>query len=122
MVGYKAVMVRKLAIITGWMAVIAIVFSTLSPIGLRPRTGHPDAERFLAFFLAGACLAIGYPRCRRWVSLGIVVGGALLEAGQFLVAGRDAHVHDAAVKVVGGVVGITLAAIADHLATRQRPI
>ncbi len=112
-------MIRRLAIVIGWMAVTVIVFSTLSPIGLRPRTGHPDTERFLAFFLAGACLAIGYPRYRRWVSLGVVIGGALLEAGQLLIPGRDAHVHDAAVKIIGGVIGITLAAVADHLATRR---
>ena len=115
-------MVRRLAIIIGWMAVVAIVFSTLSPISLRPRTGHPDTERFVAFFIAGACFAIGYPRYRRWVSLGIVVGGTLLEVAQLTVPGRDAHVHDALVKIAGGVAGLTLAALADHLVTRQRLI
>ena len=113
-------MIRRLAIVVGWMAVLTIVFATLSPIGLRPKTGHPDLERFGAFFLAGACFAIGYPRFRRWASLAIVVGAAMLEAGQLLVPGRDAHVHDAIVKIIGGIVGLTLAALADHVLTRRK--
>ncbi|WP_158914702.1 VanZ family protein [Caulobacter sp. S45] len=107
-------MVRKLALAIGWLIVAVIVFSTLSPIHLRPKTGHPDFERFVAFFLAGACFAVAYPRHRRWVSAAIVVGACLLEAAQLLVPGRDAHVHDAVVKVVGGLVGMAIAALIDH--------
>ena len=88
-------MIRRLAIVVGGAAVLVIVFATLSPIGLRPKTGHPDLESFGAFFLAGACFAIGYPRYRRWVSMGIVIGASALEAAQLLVPGRDVHVHDA---------------------------
>jgi peptidoglycan/LPS O-acetylase OafA/YrhL len=107
-------MVRKLAMIGGWLVVAVIVFSTLSPLHLRPKTGHPDLERFAAFFLAGACFAVAYPRHRRLVSAALVVGAALLEAAQLLVPGRDAHVHDAVIKAVGGVAGLTLAALAEH--------
>ena len=114
-------MIRRLALVAGWLAVAIIVFATLSPIGLRPKTGHPDLERFGAFFLAGACFAVAYPKRRRWVSVAIIIGAGLLEAGQLLVPGRDAHLHDAIVKAVGGVVGLTLAALADHLLARGRP-
>ena len=113
-------MVRKLALVAGWLVVAVIVFSTLSPIHLRPKTGHPDLERFAAFFLAGGFFAVAYPRYRRWVSAGIVIGAIGLEAAQLLVPGRDAHIHDAVVKVIGGVLGLTLTALADHAVQTQR--
>ena len=108
-------LIRRIALVLGWLAVAVIVYSTLSPIHLRPRTGHPDFERFAAFFLAGACFAVAYPHQRRLVSAAIVGGACVLEAAQLLVPGRDAHIHDAAIKALGGVVGLTLAALADHL-------
>ena len=107
-------MIRKTALVLGWLTVFMIVYSTLSPIQLRPRTGYPDVERFGAFFLAGGCFAIAYPRHRRWVSLALVVGAGLLEASQLLAPGRHAHLHDAVVKAVGGIVGLTIAALAEH--------
>ena len=115
-------MIRRCALVVGWMAVVSIAFSTLSPIGLRPKTGYPDEERFLAFFMGGACLAIGYPRYRCRVSLGVVIGGSFLEAAQLFIPGRDAHVHHAVVKIIGGLAGLTFAAIAEHLASHQQRV
>lgn len=104
-------MIRRFAVVLGWLALAAIVFSTLSPLHLRPRTGHPDLERFAAFFLAGACFAWAYPRRWRLVLFAVVVVAGLLEAAQLLVPGRDAHVHDAVIKAVGGAAGVALAAL-----------
>ena len=113
-------MIRRLAIVLGWMAALIIVFATLSPIGsgqgrviptriASPRSTSPThASPSAILATAGR------------VSLGVVMGSALLEAGQLLVTGRDAHVHDAAVEIVGGVAGLTLAALGEHFVSRSR--
>ena len=113
-------MIRRVALVTGWMLVSIIVFSTLSPIGLRPKTGFPDLERFVAFLLAGASFAVAYPNRRGWVLAALVVGAGFLEVGQLFVPGRDGHLHDAIIKATGGIIGVASMAVAEHLAKRTR--
>ena len=114
-------MIRKLALALGCLALAVIVFSTLSPLSLRPKTGYPDLERFVAFFLVAACFAVAFPRRAWMVLVAVVLGAALLEAAQLLVPGRDAHVHDAAVKAAGGVLGLMAATLADRWAVARFP-
>ncbi len=98
--------------VLGGLALALIVFSTLSPLHLRPRTGHPDLERFAAFFLAGGCFAWADPPRWRGMLIAVVAIAAGLEAAQLFVPGRDAHVHDAVIKAAGGVAGVLLAVLA----------
>lgn len=105
---------RRLARGLGWIAAAYVAFVTLSPIRYRPQTGHPNLERFAAFFLIGAAFSLGYPTVRRRVSAMLVLGAAALEAGQLFVPGRDAHISDAGVKALGALAGLTLAALAEH--------
>ena len=51
-----------------WLLAGAIVFWTLGPVADRPQSGHPQAERFAAFFVLAVCWALAYPR-RPWVVL-----------------------------------------------------
>jgi hypothetical protein len=90
------------------MAVAAIAYATLCPIGLRPHLATADQERFGAYLVLGFLLSFTLPR--RWaaVSVLVVLLACGLEAGQLLVPGRDAHVHDALVKSLGGVAGVSL--------------
>jgi di/tricarboxylate transporter len=106
-----ASMIRRLAVVLGCLALAIIVFSTLSPLHLRPRTGHPDLERFAAFFLAGGCFAWADPR--RWLGMliAVVAVAAGLEVAQLFVPGRDAHLHDAMIKAAGGGAGVILGAL-----------
>lgn len=51
------------AIVLAWLVLIGLAAVTLVPIGLRPHsTFSPHVERFLAFAVAGLCLALAYPR------------------------------------------------------------
>ena len=50
--------VRALAVAAFLTLLAVIAFSTLSPIGWRPQTGHVHAERIGAFLLLGASLAL----------------------------------------------------------------
>ncbi len=93
--------------LVAWLLLAIIAFSTLSPIGLRPETGAPpNLERAAAYGLFGLVFALAYPR-RLWLGIGMIVVSALgLECMQLLVATRDARLTDAAVKLLGGGVGL----------------
>jgi hypothetical protein len=95
----------------GWSLLAAVIFITLSPIGWRPVTGAPpDLERFAAFPVLGGVFCFGYPKCRGVVLLLLVALAVSLETLQHLVPTRDGRVHDAAMKVLGGAVGVFVSA------------
>jgi len=85
---------------------VAIAFSTLSPIELRPATRAPaDIERFATFALVGAAFCLGYPKRRGTILLMVIGLVGLLETAQHLVPGRHGQIHDAAVKASGVILG-----------------
>lgn len=108
--------------VLAWLALVAIIFVTLSPIGLRPHVGPAIAERSVAFAIAGFLFAIAYPR-RIWVTLVTVLGSALvLEVLQVLTPTRHGQLLDALSKVIGGCVGIAAGLIVLWLWSRiMRP-
>lgn len=113
---------RRFAAIAGWAALLTILFSTLSPISDRPHIPFlgADAERFLAFFAAGATFAFAYPR-QRWLLLAGIVALAIgLEWLQTLEETRHGMPHDAMVKIAGATLGSILAAAFDTMAERLR--
>jgi hypothetical protein len=95
---------------TAWLLVAAIVFVTLSPVGLRPDTGAPASiERFAAFAALGGVFCLGYPKHRMAVLLFVVAVAGALEALQNLVPGRHGRIADAAVKALGAAAGVLVA-------------
>jgi hypothetical protein len=100
-----------------WLLVVAVAFSTLSPIQLRPTLGAPaDVERFIAFALIGGAFGLGYPK-HRFVIVLLVIGLAgLLEASQHLVPSRHGQLHDFVAKGLGALTG-ALAASFMHRTT-----
>ena len=98
-----------------WAFFALVVFWTWGPVRFRPSFGHPNLERFAAFFVLAALTALIY-RFRRWL-LGFAIAAAaiILEVGQQFIPGRDARVSDAMVKVAGAVIGVVLIAILQSL-------
>ncbi|SIR47178.1 hypothetical protein SAMN05880592_12325 [Bosea sp. TND4EK4] len=99
-----------------------ILFSTLSPIDIRPHLAEwsPDTERFLAYALAGSLLCFAYPR-QRWFVLAAIVAVALgLEWAQTWEATRHGRPHDAVVKLLGATVGASIAFLLDQMIARLR--
>lgn len=94
--------------IASLVILIAIVFVTLSPIGLRPQTGHPGLERAAAYLLLGATLGVGFSRWIWHALIFIVCVAGVLELLQFVDPGRHARLGDMLVKAAAGVIGITL--------------
>jgi VanZ family protein len=94
-------MVRKLVVVAAWVTFGLICFVTLSPIGLRPQTGDPRLERFVAYALLGALFMAAYPRHFVKLALFLAVAALGLEALQHLTPDRHGHVADAVEKVAG---------------------
>jgi hypothetical protein len=82
-----------------------VAFVTLCPIGLRPHLATANEERFGAYFILGALIALAARRRGLAATAFVVVLAFGLEAAQLLTPGRDAAVSDAMVKALGGVFG-----------------
>jgi VanZ family protein len=105
--------------IIGWLALAFIAFATLSPIDVRPVLAEGLIEHFVAFALLGLALALAYPNRVVFV-VAIVVGGAVaLEILQLLTPDRHGRLFDAAVKVAGGICGISAGRLAVMLLRRK---
>ena len=103
---YLAVVIHRISIITGWLALGLIVFVTLSPVGGRPSLASPHLEHFAAFALLGLAFALAYPN-RVLLVVTIVIGAAIsLEALQLLTPDRHGRAVDAFAKSLGGISGI----------------
>jgi VanZ family protein len=113
-------MISRIAAMSAWSLLVAIAFVTLSPIDLRPHTGHDIAERALAFSALGAAFGVGYPR-RPGFAIAITCAAAVgLEMAQVLAPGRHARLFDAGEKLVGGLVGVAIAILWLALFARRR--
>ena len=113
-------MINKLAAALGWLLLAAITFSTLSPIALRPHTGHVVLERVLAFAAVGAAFGVGYPRRMSLAAAITIASAVLLEAAQLLIRGRHARLIDAGEKLLGGLIGLGIAAVVLAIAASFR--
>jgi len=104
-------MIQKISAVSAWLLLGAIAFATLSPMDLRPQTGHSLAERVCAFAALGAAFGLGYPR-RPPFALAVTLAAAVgLELAQLLSPDRHARLLDAGEKLAGGLIGVTIAVL-----------
>jgi VanZ family protein len=106
-------MMRKYVLIVACLLLAFVVFATLSPIHLRPKTGHPNLERFAAFLVLGSAYTLALPRRAGLVAVCLVVGAFALEAAQRWAPTRDPDVNDALMKALGALAGVTITRVAD---------
>ncbi|MDQ0321975.1 VanZ family protein [Pararhizobium capsulatum DSM 1112] len=95
--------------IFSWLLIAAVVFVTISPIGLRPHTLITVSfDRALAFALIGCAFALGYPN--RWLSLCVflIVAAFGIEVMQYWAPTRHPHFADASVKAAGAIFGMVI--------------
>lgn len=112
----NGMMTSRLFKIAAWLALAAIVFVTVSPIGLRPYDPlSVDLDRALAFCLMSGLFVFAYPR--HWIAVLVLtfLGAGVIETLQFLSPSRHAEMADAAVKAGGAVAGVVLAMLATRL-------
>jgi VanZ family protein len=112
-------MMKRIALLAAWMLAAMVVVFTLGPVSDRPQFGHPQGERFGAFFALGLCWAAAYPR-RPWrVLAGLAIAAALLEGAQGLIPGRDPRLPDAVAKIIGAAAAVALVTGARALLRRK---
>ncbi len=105
----KAPALQTVAIVLAWLVLIGLAAVTLVPIEWRPHSGlSTQAERFLAFAIAGLFLALAYPRRPILITLAIVTTALGLELAQFLAINRHPGVPDLIAKLLGGGAGLLL--------------
>jgi hypothetical protein len=110
-------MLQRYFAVSAWLVLGAIIFVTLSPIGIRPAFGHnPLYERVVAYAILGLLFGAAHPR-RFWTTLGFVIGAAvILETLQNLTPDRHGHLVDLMEKAWGGWLGVTVGnAFGKHL-------
>ncbi|MGZ5871808.1 MAG: VanZ family protein [Bradyrhizobium sp.] len=114
-VAYLPVMIQRISLVAGWLALAFIVFATLAPIGARPVVASPHLEHFAAFALMGLAFGLAYPNRILFV-VAIVVGAAVgLEALQLLTPDRHGRAADALLKALGGISGISVGQLLSFL-------
>jgi VanZ family protein len=95
-----------------WLLLAAIIFVTVSPIGLRPHTvTSVNIDRALAYMVVGLAFAVAYPKHWMTVALLLIAGAVFIEYLQYLSPTRHARLHDAAVKAVGATVGVAIGSL-----------
>ena len=107
-------------LIAACLLLALVVFVTLSPVQLRPRTGHPNLERFAAFLLLAAAFTLALPRRAGRVAVLMVAGAFALEAAQRWAPTRDPALGDALVKAGGALAGVAIGRLIDMTLARRR--
>jgi VanZ family protein len=112
-------MIRRISIAAGWLALAFIAYATLAPIYDRPVVAGPQLEHFAAFALMGLAFSLAYPN-RILLVVALMVGSASgLEALQLLTPDRHGRVLDALMKALGGVCGISVGQLISVLLRTQ---
>ena len=96
-----------------------IVYSTLVPIGLRPKTGHIHFERMFAFALLGAFATMSLPRRPLGILVALVLLAFGLEYLQTLIPTRDGRMLDAVEKSLGAALGVMFGLLTNQLERRR---
>jgi hypothetical protein len=105
----KAPTLQTVAVVLAWLVLIGLAAATLVPLGLRPHSGlSPQAERFVAFAIAGFCLALAYPRRPILIAVAIAATALGLELAQLLAINRHPGIPDLIAKLLGGGAGLIL--------------
>lgn len=95
-----------------WLLLAAIIFVTVSPIGLRPHTiTSVNIDRALAYLVVGLAFAVAYPRHWMTVAVLLIAGAVFIEYLQYLSPTRHARLHDAAVKAVSATTGVAIGSL-----------
>ncbi|QEE43389.1 VanZ family protein (plasmid) [Rhizobium sp. WL3] len=100
--------IRRFARFAAWTGLALIVFVTISPIGARPsNVTTTDLDRALAFVVMSGLFIIAYPRRALAISLALFLAAFLIELTQFASVTRHPQMHDAVVKALGVMVGVS---------------
>jgi hypothetical protein len=107
--------------VLAWLLLLGLIVVTIGPISLRPITPLPtQLERALALLVIGFVFALAYPRHIVIIATLVLGTTVLLEFLQVLEPSRHGRFVDAAVKLLGGAVGLAFGTLASR-ASRRAP-
>jgi glycopeptide antibiotics resistance protein len=106
--------------ILAWGSMVALFIVTDTTMQLRPHTIiSPNADRFLALFVAGAIFALAYPR-RILIVVAVLLAAVIgFELLQRLIAGRHGYIKDILVKASGVCAGTMFITIVRQILGRS---
>ena len=113
--------IRRVALAAFALFLAIIIYATLSPLQLRPNTGHLHFERMTAYALLAGALCVAYPRHWERVLLITVFVAIGLEYAQTFDPGRDGRLPDAVEKIVGGGLGVLAGLGFTYLVAKRWP-
>lgn len=114
-------MTSRLFRVLPWLALAAIIFVTVSPIGLRPHDfAAVDTDRAGAFAVMALLFVLAYPRQWLLCAVLLILGAGGIELLQYLSPTRHAHLDDAVIKAVGAAIGSLIGWVLNRLLTRWR--
>lgn len=103
-----------------WLMFAFIVFSTVSPIHLRPHDFLPvDVDRALAFALMAFLFVLAYPQHMLLCAVLVIASAGAIELLQLLSPTRHAELHDVVVKALGALAGVLAAGAVNSLRMRR---
>ena len=111
--------IRSFARFSAWIGLALIVFVTISPIDARPSNViTTDLDRALAFVAMSGLFVVAYPRCVLAISVVLFFGAFVIELTQFASMTRHPQMHDAVVKALGVIAGVSGGLLANFLLRR----
>jgi hypothetical protein len=114
--------VMMLARVGAWLAVLTIIVLSVVPGDLRPQVLANDRqEHFLAYFITGSLLAVGYPRWIQvlWSGILLAICAGSLEFVQLWIPGRDASVGDFEAGAIGAWIGLLAVLVVTRASARM---
>ena len=105
---------EALARLAAWIGVAALIVLSLVPGQYRPHTPFPgQVDHFMAYALAGAAAALGYPRPRSriWWQIALTAFACAAEILQHWIPGRSPSPLDAIASSAGLAAGLIVASL-----------
>jgi hypothetical protein len=113
---------RWLCRLAGWACAAAIIVLSLVPGEVRPQSGvwSGQVEHLLAYSIAAALLAIGYPGRSHLVCALMIGLAGVLETLQLWIPGRNAELYGFVASAAGVALGSAGAAVGDRAVVLRR--
>ena len=111
---------RTAALLAFALVLVVIIYATIVPIALRPKTGHLHPERMLTFLALGATSIIAFPRTPWRVVVIVCSIACCLEWIQTFVPTRDGRLSDALEKSFGETLGVAAGWMLELVVRRWR--
>lgn len=112
--------IRRFARFAAWIGLALIILVTVAPIGARPSTlTSTDLDRALAFVVMSGLFIVAYPKRVFPIAAVLLLAAFAIELTQYVSVTRHPQLHDAVVKAIGVVVGVSGGHLA-NLVLRKR--